>query len=83
MNKELLIELNKNIEELINLLKKLNQNVFTAKEAAEYLRIGYDTLLRLTRIGQIEYVPNGSSYLYKKEFLDNWLDKNRRIGGVK
>lgn len=83
MNEELLIELNKNIEELINLLKKLNQNVFTAKEAAEYLRIGYDTLLRLTRIGQIEYVPNGSSYLYKKEFLDNWLDKNRRIGGVK
>jgi len=82
MNKELLIELNKNIEELINLLKKLNQNVFTAREAAEYLRIGYDTLLRLTRIGQIEHVCNGTSYLYKKEYLDRWLDRNKRIGGV-
>jgi len=78
MNKELLIELNKNIEELINLLKKLNQNVFTAKEAAEYLRIGYDTLLRLTRIGQIEHVCNGTSYLYKREYLDRWLDRNRK-----
>jgi len=82
MEDKLLETLNKNIEELIR-LNRFNQNVFNAREAAEYLRIGYDTILRLTRIGQIEYVPNGSSYLYKKEFLDNWLDKNRRIGGVK
>ncbi|MGJ0845943.1 helix-turn-helix domain-containing protein [Tissierella praeacuta] len=78
MDKALLEELNTNIKELIK-LNKLNQNVFNAREAAEYLRIGYDTLLRLTRIGQIEYVPNGSSYLYKREFLDKWLDKNRKI----
>lgn len=83
MNEKLLIELNENIKKLNKRLRQINQNVFNAREAAEYLRIGYDTLLRLTRIGQIEYVPNGSSYLYKKEFLDNWLDKNRRIGGVK
>lgn len=75
---KLLQTLNKNIEELIR-LNKFNQNVFNAREAAEYLRIGYDTLLRLTRIGQIEYVANGSSYLYKKEYLDRWLDKNKRF----
>ena len=77
MKEALLKELNANIKELIR-LNKFNQQVFNAREAAEYLRIGYDTILRLTRIGQIEYVPNGSSYLYKKEFLDKWLDKNRR-----
>lgn len=76
---KLLQTLNKNIEELIR-LNKFNQNVFNAREAAEYLRIGYDTLLRLTRIGQIEYVANGSSYLYKKEYLDRWLDKNKKLG---
>lgn len=78
MKETLLKELNANIKELIR-LNRFNQNVFNAREAAEYLRIGYDTILRLTRIGQIEYVANGSSYLYKKEFLDKWLDENKRI----
>lgn len=78
MDQALLERLNNNIEELNNRLRKLSQNVFNSKEAAEYLRIGYDTLLRLTRIGQIEYVPNGSSYLYTKEFLDRWLDRNKK-----
>lgn len=77
MGDKLLETLNENIKELIR-LNKFNQNVFNAKEAAEYLRIGYDTLLRLTRIGQIEYVPNGSSYLYKREYLDKWLDRNKK-----
>lgn len=78
MNEALLKELNANIKELIR-LNKFNQQVFNAREAAEYLRIGYDTILRLTRIGQIEYVPNGSSYQYKREFLDRWLDKNKKF----
>lgn len=75
---KLLQTLNKNIEELIR-LNKFNQNVFNAREAADYLRIGYDTILRLTRIGQIEYVPNGSSYIYKKDSLDQWMNKNKRF----
>ncbi|SCL87911.1 helix-turn-helix domain-containing protein [Sporanaerobacter sp. PP17-6a] len=78
MNEDLLKELNDNIKELTGIIKKISQEVFTAKEAAEYLRIGYDTILRLTRIGQIEYVANGNNYVYKKEFLDKWLDKNRK-----
>ena len=75
---ELLKTLNENIEELNKKLNNYNKEVFNSKEAAEYLRVGYDTILRLTRIGEIEYVPNGSSYIYKKEFLDNWLNKNRK-----
>lgn len=78
MNETLLRNLNKNIEDLNERLRNINQSVFSSREAAEYLRIGYDTLLRLTRIGQIEYVPNGTSYLYKKEYLDRWLDKNKK-----
>lgn len=78
MNENLLIELNENLKELNKRLKQISQNVFTAKEAADYLNIGYDTVLRLTRIGQIEHVCNGTSYLYKKEYLDNWLERNKR-----
>lgn len=78
MQEKLLKELNANIKELIR-LNKFNQNAFNAREAAGYLRIGYDTILRLTRIGQIEYVANGTSYIYKKESLDRWLDERSRI----
>lgn len=77
MNETLAKELNENIKELIR-LQRSNQQVFNAREAAEYLRISYDTILRLTRIGTIEHVKNGTSYIYKKEFLDDWLDRNRR-----
>jgi len=77
MDEKLLKELNSNIKELIR-LNRQNQKVFNAREAADYLRIGYDTLLRLTRIGEVEHVPNGTSYLYKREFLDRWLDKRKR-----
>lgn len=78
MNEILLRDLNKNIEDLNERLRHINQNVFNSREAAEYLRIGYDTILRLARIGRIEYVPNGTSYIFKKEYLDRWLDKNKK-----
>ncbi len=74
----LLEELNQNIKELINAIGSMNQNVFNAREAADYLKISYDSLLRYTRIGSIEHVRNGTSYLYKKEYLDRWLERNRK-----
>lgn len=82
MYDKLLIKLNKNLEELNKRLSFLTKNVFNAKEAADYLGIGYDTILRLARIGQIEHIKNGTHYLFKREYLDEWLDKNKRIGGV-
>ncbi|NMB08195.1 MAG: helix-turn-helix domain-containing protein [Tissierellia bacterium] len=74
----LLKELNQNIKQLIDIIENANQSVFNAREAARYLKISYDSLLRYTRIGAIEHVRNGTSYLYKKEYLDRWLEKNRR-----
>lgn len=83
MTEDLLIKLNENIEELNNKLKFFNKNVFNAKEAAEYLRVSYGTVLTHTRIGRIEHVKNGTSYIYKKEYLDNWLDENKRRAEVR
>ncbi|HLR35059.1 MAG TPA: excisionase family DNA-binding protein [Tissierellales bacterium] len=81
MQETLLNDLIKEIKELNNNIYNFNKNVFNAKEAADYLSIGYDTILRMTRIGEIDHVRNGSNYIYKKEFLDRWLDKNtiRRV----
>lgn len=78
MNEDLLEKLVKNLEELNENLEMFNREVFTAKQAAKYLGIGYSTLLSLTRIGRIEHVPNGASYLYRKEYLDNWLERNKK-----
>lgn len=65
------------IKELKELIFASQKQVFNAREAAIYLRIGYDTILRLTRAKQIEHVKNGANYIYKKEYLDSWLDKNK------
>lgn len=81
MNENLLFELNRNIQELKEKMEVANFDnrvAFNSKQAAEYLTIGYDTLLRLRKIGDIEYIKNGTNYIFKKEHLDRWLDKQER-----
>ena len=75
---DLLREFTGEVKELNGRIADLNKEVFTAEEAAEYLRIGYGTILQLARIGQIECVKNGTSYIFKKEHLNNWLNRNKR-----
>lgn len=77
MNELLITELTDEIKILNERIAKINKEVFTTDEAAEYLTISKDVLLRLARIGKIEHVKNGRNYIFKKEFLDNWLDKNK------
>ncbi len=76
MSEDLIKELVSNLKELNYTIKNLNKQVYTAKEAAKYLRIGYETVLMYARIGEIEHVKNGNQYIFKKEYLDKWLDKN-------
>lgn len=71
-------ELLEEMKELKRLILNSNKGAFSARGASEYLSIGYDTILRETRIGSIEHMRNGTSYIYKKEWLDRWLDKNKR-----
>lgn len=81
MEKALLIELNKNIEELKEKMEIANFNnrvAFNAYQAADYLSISYDTITRLARIGDIEFAKNGTNYIFRKEHLDRWLDKQER-----
>ena len=78
MNEALLAELVNEMKTLNRKLTRMNQEVFSAEEAAKYLRIGYSTMLQLARIGQIEHVRNGTSYIFKKEHLNKWLDRNKK-----
>lgn len=56
------------------MLLRNTKEVFNSREAAEYLRIGYDIILRETRIGNIRSIENGSSYLFRKSYLEEWLE---------
>lgn len=77
MQEELLKELIQAVRELNENIKMMNSEVFTAKEGAKYLKIGYDTILREARTGRIDHMKNGTDYLFKKEHLNSWLEKNK------
>lgn len=77
INEKILKELKKIKETNLKIIN-MNRSVFDARGAADYLTIGYSTLLECTRIGKIERVKNGTNYIYKKEFLDRWLEENKR-----
>lgn len=67
------IRIDEKLDEIIELVK-VPKEVFRPKEAAAYLCIGYDTLQQLARIGEIRCAMNGSVRLFKKEWLDAWLE---------
>lgn len=68
------LKIDEKLDEIIELVK-VPKEVFRPKEAAAYLCIGYDTLQQLARIGEIRYAMNGSVRLFRKEWLDEWLEK--------
>lgn len=66
--------LEKKVDEILKRVETPKE-VFKPKEAAAYLCIGYDTLQQLARIGEIRCAMNGSARLFKKEWLDEWMEK--------
>jgi excisionase family DNA binding protein len=54
-------------------------DIFTAQEAADYLRLHRDTLYRLCKRNLIRHSQHGDNgqghYLFRKEWLDAWLDE--------
>lgn len=65
--------INKKLDRIIEMLG-VPKDVFTGQEAAEYLCISYDALMRYSRIGAIRYAKNGTRKIFKKEWLDDFLE---------
>lgn len=69
--------INEKLDYLIeNMTEK--KEVFTAKEAAEYLCMDYTYLTEIAKAGEIRHKRKGdgknSPYLFKREWLDEWLE---------
>lgn len=56
--------------------------LLTAKEAAEYLRIGYQILVRLARRGDIKSFRPCRKYLFRREDLDAFIVSHLRWSPV-
>lgn len=68
---ELLKEINAKLDAMvIN-----NQEVFTVDEASKYLRISRSVLSREVQKGNIMFKANGSRYLFKRIWLDAWMER--------
>ncbi len=59
------------------LLNKKN-DLLTDKEAAKYLRISQITLWRERKAGRIAFRRASSKLIYKREDLENYLERNKR-----
>ena len=51
----------------------MTQEIFTAKETMEYLRITRPTLFKLIKEGKLKAVKVGHNYRIRKVDLDNFL----------
>lgn len=65
--------LDRKIDRLIESVS-IPKEIFTSEEAAKYLCISYDALMRYARVGFIRSASNGRSKIFRKEWLDEWIE---------
>ena len=59
--------------------KEIEQRqIYTDKEASDYLRISQVTLWRERKKGRIDFRRVASKIVYLKEDLENYLNRNKR-----
>ncbi len=54
------------------------QQIYTDREASEYLRISQVTLWRERKKGRIDFRRVASKIVYLQEDLENYLNRNKR-----
>jgi len=54
------------------------KQIYTDREAAEYLRIGQTTLWRLRKAGKISFRRAASKIIYTQSDLENYLTSTKR-----
>ena len=54
------------------------QQIYTDKEASEYLRVSQVTLWRERKKGKISFRRVASKIIYLQEDLENYLNRNKR-----
>jgi hypothetical protein len=67
-------------DEKKNMKKEKNDNeIFTDREAAAYLRIGRTTLWRERKKGKITFCRSAAKIVYTKKDLEKYLESTKRV----
>jgi len=56
----------------------IDQNIFTDREASEFLRLSQVSLWRLRKAGDITFRRVASKIIYLREDLENYLERSKR-----
>ncbi len=59
-----------------------SDQTFNLRQASEYMQISHYRLYTLARTGGIKHFKTGSKYLFRKRFLDEWVEQELN-GSVK
>jgi len=54
-------------------------DVMTTKEAAEYLKLNYMTIYKLSQRGRIPASKIGGNWRFRKDLLDDWIAKQATV----
>jgi two-component system response regulator (stage 0 sporulation protein F) len=54
-------------------------DLMTTKEAAEYLKLNYMTVYKLSQRGRIPASKIGGNWRFRKDLLDDWLEKQATV----
>lgn len=63
-------------------MNKSNEEIFSLKEAAEFLKLSLSSMYKKTSLKQIpHYVPGGKKIYFKKSELENWA-LSHKVGSI-
>ncbi len=55
------------------------EKLMTLEEVADYLRLSKDTVYRMANTGKIPASKAGNQWRFRKEAVDQWLDRNKNV----
>ncbi len=58
--------------------KAVGNEIMTAQEVAQYLRLAEATVYKLAQAGEIPAVKVGRAWRFKKELIDEWFRERAR-----
>jgi excisionase family DNA binding protein len=56
----------------------MREEIMTIEECAKYLKTSVSTIYKLAQEGKIPATKVGNQWRFRKEKLDEWLDKNSK-----